>query len=54
LRIGGLLQGRVDALLTHKLLSVLVSGAAYSAGEPPATWRSVLCISSFIWGYDSR
>src|SRR5215208_6618684 len=39
-------QGRFDAPFTHK---------AYSpAPDPlPATWRSVLCISSFICGYAS-
>src|SRR5688572_22161488 len=39
-------QGRFDALFAH---------IAYSpaAGVLPATWRSVLCISSFICGYAS-
>jgi hypothetical protein len=30
-------------------LSLISSFPSYSAGDPPATWRSVLCISSFIW-----
>ena len=44
--VRSLLQGRFDELCAHIIYSP-------AAGVPLATWRSVLCISSFICGYAS-
>jgi hypothetical protein len=45
--VRSLLQGGFDEPVVHMIYSP-------AAGVRPATWRSVLCISSFICGYASK